>query len=182
MSFYRKNFNDLKSLVPLYVISQYLNEITIIVSQQRLQFLFFFVKNHINYQYKLLSCVTGVDLIGQSYRYCVVYDVLSLVFNTRLRIKALVDISLVVPTISAIFENANWWEREVWDLFGIFFEGHPDMRRILTDYGFEGHPMKKDFPLSGFIELRYNESKKKVVVEPVVLTQEYRTFSFDMPW
>lgn len=182
MSFYRKNFNDLKSLVPLYVISQYLNEITIIVPQQRLQFLFFFVKNHINYQYKLLSCVTGVDLIGQSYRYCVVYDVLSLVFNTRLRIKALVDISLVVPTISAIFENANWWEREVWDLFGIFFEGHPDMRRILTDYGFEGHPMKKDFPLSGFIELRYNESKKKVVVEPVVLTQEYRTFSFDMPW
>lgn len=182
MSFYRKNFTVLKSLVPVYAISQYLNEITVVVSQQRLQFLVFFLKNHINYQYKLLSCITGVDLIGKSYRYCIVYDVLSLVFNARLRIKTLVDIILVVPTITAIFENANWWEREIWDLFGIFFGGHPDMRRILTDYGFEGHPMKKDFPLSGFIELRYNESKKKVVVEPVVLTQEYRTFSFDMPW
>jgi NADH:ubiquinone oxidoreductase subunit C len=182
MSCYLKNFNDLKFLVPVYAIYQFLNEITVIVSQQWLQFLFFFIKNHINYQYKLLSCITGVDLLGKSYRYCVVYDVLSLVFNTRLRIKSLVDASLIIPTISTVFENANWWEREVWDLFGVFFEGHPDMRRILTDYGFEGHPMRKDFPLSGFVELRYNESKKKVIVEPVVLSQEYRSFTFEMPW
>ena len=111
-----------------------------------------------------------------------VYELLSIVFNSRLRIKSLVTTCMASISIVSVFQNANWWEREIWDLFGIYFSNHPDMRRILTDYGFEGNPLKKDFPLFGFVELRYNESKKKVVVEPVVLAQEYRVFNFEMPW
>ena len=87
-----------------------------------------------------------------------------------------------VPSVIDIYVNANWWEREVWDLFGIYFENHPDLRRILTDYGFEGYPLRKDFPLYGFIEVRYDESKKQVVSEPIELTQEFRSFTFQTPW
>ena len=111
-----------------------------------------------------------------------VYDLLSLTFNTRLRIKSLVNLTMISYSITHIFQNANWWEREIWDMFGIFFKDHPDLRRILTDYGFEGYPMKKDFPLFGFVELRYNETKKKVILEPIVLSQKYRLFNFEMPW
>ena len=87
-----------------------------------------------------------------------------------------------VPSVVDIFINANWWEREVWDMYGIYFDNHPDLRRILTDYGFEGHPMRKDFPLSGYVEFRYDENKKRVIGEPIELTQEFRTFNFEMPW
>jgi len=111
-----------------------------------------------------------------------VYDLLSLTYNSRLRVKVLVNEITFVPSCVSIFINANWWEREVWDLYGIYFENHPDLRRILTDYGFEGHPMRRDFPLSGYVELRYSESKKRVIVEPVELTQEFRSFTFETPW
>jgi NADH:ubiquinone oxidoreductase subunit C len=87
-----------------------------------------------------------------------------------------------VPSIVNIFINADWWEREVWDMYGIYFDNHPDLRRILTDYGFESHPMRKDFPLSGYVEFRYDENKKRVIGEPIELTQEFRTFNFEMPW
>ena len=123
-----------------------------------------------------------MDLIGKKYRFCIVYDLLSLTFNTRLRIKTFVDEITTVPTIYTIFINSNWWEREIWDLFGIYFLGHPDLRRILTDYGFEGHPLRKDFPLSGYVELRYDTKKKRIISEPVELAQEFRSFTFEMPW
>jgi len=182
MSKYIKNFSQLKKLLPVYALHHYKHEISIVISQSWLLLVMSFLKNHINYRYSLLTCISGIDLINKSYRYCVVYELLSIVFNSRLRIKSLVTTCMASISIVSVFQNANWWEREIWDLFGIYFSNHPDMRRILTDYGFEGNPLKKDFPLFGFVELRYNESKKKVVVEPVVLAQEYRVFNFEMPW
>jgi len=99
-----------------------------------------------------------------------------------LRVKVFVNEITSVPSIVPIYINANWWEREIWDLYGIYFDKHPDLRRILTDYGFEGHPMRKDFPLPGFVELRYHESKKRIVAEVLELSQEFRFFTFETPW
>jgi NADH:ubiquinone oxidoreductase subunit C len=107
---------------------------------------------------------------------------LSLVFNNRIRVKTYVNEITPVMSVVPFYPCANWWEREVWDLYGIFFENHPDLRRILTDYGFEGHPMRKDFPLTGYVELKYDESRKRIVVEPVKLAQEFRSFTFETPW
>jgi NADH:ubiquinone oxidoreductase subunit C len=112
----------------------------------------------------------------------VVYDLLSLTYNSRLRLKVFTNELQSLPSSVKIFINANWWEREIWDLYGIYFDQHPDLRRILTDYGFEGHPLRKDFPLSGYIEVRYDDNKKRIVVEPLELTQEARSFTFESPW
>jgi len=182
MSKYLKNFSQLKILLPISAIYLYENEISLIVYPGWLILVMTFLKKHINYQYVLLTCISGVDLLDKSYRYCIVYELLSLTFNSRIRIKSLVSLTMSSFSVTSIFQSADWWEREIWDLFGVYFSNHPDMRRLLTDYGFEGNPLKKDFPLFGFIELRYNDSKKKVIMEPVVLTQEYRTFNFEMPW
>ena len=114
-----------------------------------------------------------------------VYQLLSHEQNSRIRVKTAVGGSSgedSVPSIAGIFSSANWLEREVWDMYGVYFAGHPDLRRILTDYGFQGHPMRKDFPLSGFVECRYDASKKRVVTEPVELAQEFRAFDFASPW
>lgn len=177
-----KSFSNLATLIPIYVITQMHNENVILVSQSWLLVVISFLKKHINYKYSLLTCISGVDLLDKVYRYSIVYEFLSLTFNSRIRIKVLLSNLMTGVSITSLFKNANWWEREIWDLFGIYFINHPDMRRILTDYGFEGNPLKKDFPLFGFIELRYNESKKKVVVEPIVLVQEFKVFNFEMPW
>lgn len=182
MAKYLKNLKQLKTLIPLYSVFKSDNEISVFVSQSFLVFVFIFLKMHINYQYSMLACISGVDLLNKAYRYCVVYELLSVTFNARLRIKVLVSPSMSIYSVMPIFKNANWWEREIWDLFGIYFSHHIGLRRILTDYGFEGNPLKKDFPLSGFTELRYNESKKKVVIEPISLAQEYRVFNFEKPW
>jgi len=107
---------------------------------------------------------------------------LSLRFNTRLRVKIYVNEISTVNSITSIFINANWWEREVWDMFGIYFNNHPGLRRILTDYGFESFPLRKDFPLSGYIDLRYDSFKKKIIVEPLELSQSFRTFTFESQW
>jgi NADH:ubiquinone oxidoreductase subunit C len=107
----------------------------------------------------------------------VFYELLSLTFNSRLRIKLFLDDYVIIPSIIGVFENANWWEREIWDLYGICFANHSDLRRILTDYGFEGYPLRKDFPLSGFYEFRYDQNEKNIVAEPVILNQEYRVFN-----
>jgi NADH:ubiquinone oxidoreductase subunit C len=130
----------------------------------------------------LLSCISGVDLLEKKYRFCISYELLSIVYNSRLRVKLFIDEISTIPSICSIFINSNWWEREVWDLFGIYFSNHPDLRKILTDYGFEGHPLRKDFPLTGYLELRYDIALKRMVSEPLELTQEFRVFSFEMPW
>jgi NADH:ubiquinone oxidoreductase subunit C len=123
-----------------------------------------------------------VDFLTKNYRFSVVYDLLSLTYNSRLRLKVFTNELQSLPSSVNIFINANWWEREIWDLYGIYFDQHPDLRRILTDYGFEGHPLRKDFPLSGYIEVRYDDNKKRIVVEPLELTQEARSFTFESPW
>jgi NADH-quinone oxidoreductase subunit C len=126
--------------------------------------------------------ITAVDWPGRERRFDVVYHLLSPRHNLRVRLKAETDETTPVPSIIEVFPGADWFERETYDLYGIVFAGHPDMRRILTDYGFEGHPLRKDFPLTGFVEVRYDDELKRVVYEPVRLTQEFRNFDFLSPW
>lgn len=178
-----QEFKKLATLIPILTYQKINNEIILVVSNKHLFFVSKFLKQHIGLQYNLLSCISGVDLLNKLYRFSVVYEFLSLTYNARLRLKVfLTDETVFVRSIVDLFINANWWEREVWDLFGIYFEKHPDLRRILTDYGFEGYPMRKDFPLSGFVEVRYDETKKRVVLEPIELAQEFRLFTFETPW
>ena len=126
--------------------------------------------------------VTAIDWPGREPRFDVVYHLLSPKYNHRIRVKIAVGENTPVPSIVDVFPGANWFEREAYDLYGVLFTGHPDMRRILTDYGFEGHPLRKDFPLTGFVEVRYDDEEKRVVYEPVRLSQEFRNFDFRSPW
>ncbi|OHC82744.1 MAG: NADH-quinone oxidoreductase subunit C [Rhodospirillales bacterium RIFCSPLOWO2_12_FULL_67_15] len=141
-----------------------------------------FLRDDANCQFKQLMDVCGVDYPGREKRFDVVYNLLSLVHNVRARVKLETDETSPVPSAAGIFSSAAWWEREAWDMYGIVFADHPDLRRILTDYGFDGHPLRKDFPLTGYVEVRYDDEQKRVVYEPVKLTQEFRTFDFLSPW
>ncbi|NQV84597.1 MAG: NADH-quinone oxidoreductase subunit C [Rhodospirillales bacterium] len=141
-----------------------------------------FLRDDVNCRFKQLVDVCGVDYPERDPRFDVVYNLLSLVNNSRVRIKIQTDEDTPVPTVTGVFSSANWWEREAWDMFGIYFSDHPDLRRILTDYGFEGHPLRKDFPLTGYKEIRYDDELKRVVYEPVKLTQDFRSFDFLSPW
>ena len=132
--------------------------------------------------FQVLVDICGVDFPLREPRFDVVYNLLSLKHNLRIKVKVAVDEEDWVPTISGIFPAAGWYEREVWDLYGIFFKDHPDLRRILTDYGFDGHPLRKDFPLTGHVEVRYDDEERRVVYEPVKLTQDFRNFDFLSPW
>jgi len=133
-------------------------------------------------EYQQLMEIAGVDYPDRSERFEVVYQLLSLTKNRRLRVKISTDEATPVPTVTTLWPNAGWLEREVFDMYGVGFAGNPDLRRILTDYGFEGYPQRKDFPLTGHVELRYSEAEKRVVYEPVQLPQDFRTFDFLMPW
>jgi NADH-quinone oxidoreductase subunit C len=132
--------------------------------------------------YKMLIDICGVDYPDRAERFEVVYNLLSLKHNRRIRLKLATSEDTPVPSVSSVYSAAGWFEREAWDLYGIFFSDHPDLRRILTDYGFEGHPMRKDFPLTGYVEVRYDTEQKRVVYEPVKLTQAFRSFDFLSPW
>ena len=133
-------------------------------------------------RFATLVDITAVDDPGDERRFTVVYHFLSMYRNQRVRVKTRVREEEIVPSITPLVPAANWFEREVFDMFGILFSGHPDLRRILTDYGFRGHPLRKDFPTTGYTEVRYDEVQKRVVYEPVSLTQEYRMFDFMSPW
>ena len=141
-----------------------------------------FLRDDQNCQFKQLMDVTAVDRPDREARFDIVYNLLSLKHNQRVRVKLAADASTPVPSVTAVFSSANWFEREVWDLFGVFFSDHPDLRRIMTDYGFEGHPLRKDCPLPGYVEVRYDPDQKRVVYEPVKLPQEFRSFDFMSPW
>jgi NADH-quinone oxidoreductase subunit C len=132
--------------------------------------------------FEQLIDVCGVDYPDRVQRFEVVYSLLSVSLNHRLRVKVATDEDTPVPSAVPVYPSANWFEREVWDMYGVFFADHPDLRRILTDYGFDGHPMRKDFPLTGYVELRYDPDQRRVVYEPVKLTQDFRTFDFTSPW
>jgi NADH-quinone oxidoreductase subunit C len=135
-----------------------------------------------NLKFEQLLYVCGVDYPDRPQRFEVVYALLSVSLNLRLRVKVLTDEDTPVPSAVGVYPSANWFERETWDMYGVFFADHPDLRRILTDYGFDGHPMRKDFPLTGYVELRYDPDQRRVVYEPVKLTQDFRTFDFASPW
>jgi len=137
-----------------------------------------------NVQLKFVSIIDicGADYPGRDRRFDVVYHLLSPSLNQRIRIKVETDEDTAVPSAVGVFPGANWFERETYDMYGVLFSGHPDLRRLLTDYGFEGHPLRKDFPLTGFVEVRYDDEQKRVVYEPVKLRQEFRDFDFLSPW
>ncbi|KAM5249112.1 NADH dehydrogenase [ubiquinone] iron-sulfur protein 3, mitochondrial [Ctenodactylus gundi] len=141
-----------------------------------------FLKDHCNAQFKSLADLTAVDIPTRQNRFEIVYNLLSLRFSSRVRVKTYTDELTPVESAVSVYKAANWYEREIWDMFGVYFTNHPDLRRILTDYGFEGHPFRKDFPLSGYVELRYDDEVKRVVAEPVELAQEFRKFDLSSPW
>jgi NADH-quinone oxidoreductase subunit C len=141
-----------------------------------------FLRDDAHCLFKMLIDICGVDYPDRAERFEVVYNLLSLKHNRRLRVKVATAEDQPVPSIAGVFKVAGWFEREAWDLYGIYFSDHPDLRRILTDYGFEGHALRKDFPLTGYVEVRYDIEQKRVVYEPVQLRQEFRTFDFESPW
>lgn len=159
------------------------DNLIIYVSEENLIEFLQFLKKDKNLSFKVLLDVFGADMLGiRSPRFEIIYNLLSLKLNNRITVKVAVDDGILVPTASVVFAAANWFEREVFDMYGIVFKNHPDLRRILTDYGFEGHPLRKDFPLTGYKEVRYDDISKKVIYEDVKLAQEYRSFDFETPW
>jgi NADH-quinone oxidoreductase subunit C len=157
-------------------------ELTVTVSLDNLLDLMAHLKADPSTRMTSLVDITAVDHPERADRFDVVYHLLSMYTNGRIRVKAHVADTAMVPSLISVYPAANWFEREVYDLFGILFSGHPDLRRILTDYGFRGHPLRKDFPTTGYTEVRYDEVQKRVVYEPVKLVQEYRQFDFMSPW
>lgn len=172
----------LNKIIPIILFQKFNSEISLLVKVKNLLISLVTLKKSILYQFSMLTAVSGVDYYNNTYRFNVTYELLSLTYNTRVRLKVFLTEIDSVPSVVSIFKNANWWEREIWDLYGIFFSNHPDLRRILTDYGFEGYPMRKDFPVYGYVEVFYDNIQKRIIIESLELSQEYRVFSFDTPW
>lgn len=179
-----KFIQELMEMLPhsIYTVVDHNREISIIIPASSVSDVFTFLTLHTNCQFTILVDMGGVDYPERKVRFEVVYNILSVRFNMRLRIKTCVNEITPINSISAIYQNAVWLEREAWDMYGIFFTLHNDLRRILTDYGFEGHPFRKDFPLSGYVEVRYDDSVKHIVCEPVEFAQEFRNFKFVTPY
>lgn len=157
-------------------------ELTLTTTPENIIALLTFLRDDVQCAFINFVDICGVDWPQREKRFDVVYHLLSPRQNTRVRIKVLVGEDEAVPSACGVYPGADWFEREAWDMYGILFTGHPDLRRILTDYGFEGHPLRKDFPTTGFVEVRYDDSAKRVVYEPVELRQEFRSFDFLSPW
>ncbi|MGR3723667.1 NADH-quinone oxidoreductase subunit C [Abyssibius alkaniclasticus] len=157
-------------------------ELTVTIVPARLVSFLEFLKQDNATHFSQLVDITAVDYPEREKRFEVVYHLLSLVQNQRIRVKAELPVDIAIASVMSVYPSANWYEREVFDMYGIVFTGHPDLRRLLTDYGFRGHPLRKDFPTTGYVELRYDEVEKRVVYEPVTLVQEYRQFDFMSPW
>jgi len=158
------------------------NQLTISVEAARIVEVVRFLRDDPRCRFVNITDVTAVDYPGRELRFDVVYHFLSPTKNVRIRVRAMAGETTQVPSIIAEFPGADWFEREAYDLYGVIFTGHPDMRRLLTDYGFDGHPLRKDFPLTGFVEVRYDDEEKRVLYEPVRLNQEFRQFDFLSPW
>ena len=158
------------------------NQLTVVVEAARIVDVAKFLRDDPNCRFVNITDITAVDYPAREKRFDVIYNFLSPTLNTRIRLKVHADETTQVPSIIDVFPGADWFEREAYDLYGVIFIGHPDMRRLLTDYGFEGHPLRKDFPLTGFVEVRYDDQEKRVLYEPVRLNQEFRKFDFLSPW
>lgn len=169
----------LKSVLSQEIIG---GELVLTTDVAQVQSLLSYLQTDSSSLFKVLVDITGVDFPERSPRFDVVYHLLSVKHNRRVRVKLAVDEATPVPSAVPLFQAAGWHERETYDMYGIFFSGNPDLRRILTDYGFDGHPLRKDFPLTGFVEVRYSEEQERVVYEPVQLRQEFRNFDFMSPW
>lgn len=175
------NANIIK-ILPILRFELYNRENCFLIQTNIAKEVLIILKYHFKYQYKLLTCISGVDYPEHLYRFQIIYELLSIKFNSRLRIKILINELIPVNSIEKVFPAATWWECEIWDMFGVFFLDQFNLTRLLTDYGFQGYPLRKDFPLNGFNESRYNAIKNRVVYENIELTQEYRTFEFFSPW
>jgi NADH dehydrogenase (ubiquinone) Fe-S protein 3 len=158
------------------------DELEVLIAPQGVIPVLQFLKDHHNAQFVNIVDLCGMDVPSRKYRFEVAYNLLSLRFNARIRVKTYTDELTPLDSSVEIFRGANWYEREVYDLYGVYFANHPDLRRILTDYGFEGHPFRKDFPLYGYVEVRYDDEQKRCVVEPIELAQEFRKFDLTSPW
>ncbi|KAI7937039.1 hypothetical protein MJO28_015938 [Puccinia striiformis f. sp. tritici] len=175
----------LTSCIPKYIqqFSVYKDELTLYTAPSGIEATLIFLRDHQQSQYKQLIDISGADYPTKTKRFEIVYHLLSIQYASRIRVKTYADEISPVPSVSHIFRSADWFEREVYDMFGVFFSNHPDLRRILTDYGFEGYPLRKDFPLTGYTEVRYDEEKKRVVYEPLQLSQAFRNFEgANSPW
>jgi NADH-quinone oxidoreductase subunit C len=157
-------------------------EVTLTVRPEHLVEVLTYLRDDATCQFAVLIDLCGVDYPAREKRFEVVYHLLSPRLNQRIRVKTSTDETTAIESVNDIFPAANWYEREAFDMYGIRFSNHPDLRRLLTDYGFQGHPLRKDFPLSGFVEVRYDDDAKRVVYEPVKLNQEFRNFDFESPW
>ena len=174
----------IQSQIPNDVLEQWTanHELNVVVRSEGIARTMKFLRQDSNCLFEMLVDVCGVDYPERRERFEVVYNLLSLRHNQRVRVKLTVDEGVAVPSVHDIFPSASWFERECWDMYGVFFTGHPDLRRLLTDYGFDGHPFRKDFPLTGYVEVRYDDEERRVVYEPVKLTQAFRSFDFLSPW
>jgi NADH-quinone oxidoreductase subunit C len=159
-----------------------LSELTLVVAPVDIVRVLTALRDDAQCLFEVLIDICGVDYPEREKRFDVVYHLLSPRLNQRIRVKCEADEDTAVPSAVEVFPAANWFEREAYDMYGILFSGHPDLRRLLTDYGFQGHPLRKDFPLTGYVEVRYDDAQKRVVYEPVKLTQEFRSFDFMSPW
>lgn len=179
-----KFVQNLINMVPQWVNhAEILNdELIIHAYREDIHHLVYFLQKHMHCQYKILISMHAVDYPSDKERFELSYNFLSVRYNSRVRIKIRTNETSPVQSIISIYRTSGWFEREIWDMFGIFFENHPDLRRLLTDYGFQGHPLRKDFPLTGYTELRYDDEQKRIISEPIRLTQEYRNFDFTSPW
>ncbi|MCH9807209.1 MAG: NADH-quinone oxidoreductase subunit C [Alphaproteobacteria bacterium] len=157
-------------------------ELTVDVTRDQITQVLKFLRDDARCKFEVLIDICGVDWPAREYRFDVVYHLLSPRNNQRIRVKLQTSETAAVPSVIDVFSAANWFEREAYDMYGILFSDHPDLRRLLTDYGFQGHPLRKDFPLTGYVEVRYDDEKKRVVYEPVKLNQEFRSFDFESPW
>tara|TARA_B100000029_G_C17471933_1_gene922288 strand:+ start:602 stop:1210 length:609 start_codon:yes stop_codon:yes gene_type:complete len=165
-----------------YEIENLKDEISIFVKPEDIANTLMFLKDNPSLNLEILTDITAIDYPNEKYRFLMVYNLLSVSKNLRVKVKSRISENFSVNSVSDVFSSANWYEREVWDLFGIRFTGHPDLRRILTDYDFQGHPLRKDFPLTGFTQVKYNDESRRVEYEPVKLEQEYRDFDNLSPW
>ena len=177
-----ENIKNLLKICPVQKIQFFNNELVLVVKPDHLIPLLKILKNHVSYQFEILTCITGVDYPSNLHRFKIVYELLSVRYNCRIRVKTFTNELVGINSCDKLFLTAGWYECEIWDMFGVFFKNHTNLKRILTDYGFEGYPLRKDFPLSGFIEVRYHETQKRIVNEPLEMAQEYRNFTFLSPW